>query len=1125
MRITLKNFRCYENSVFDFGCKGLCLLSGPSGAGKCLAKDTMVLMLNGTVKKVQDIKIGDKIMGDDSKGRDIISVCKGEDVMYKIIPSKGKEYCVNSHHILTLKGVKPVIYEKFNKYVVRYMENSILKFCKFNCKKEADFFYLNLNQNPINDISIKDYLKLSKKNKRLNYTYHVGVEFKETELINCPYLLGVNIMSPLDCQRLYNSDIPREYIINSRENRLKLLAGIIDRSSIIIYSIVMIDHYNKKLIEDIEYLVLSLGFMAVYKKKDDMHSLKIYGDIEEIPCKIKKLVNIQSATVHSFKVKNIGVGEYYGFEINGNGRFLLGDFKVTHNTSILLGIYFSLFGTGSKLIMYGKTTCSVMIEFDDMVIVRTKKPCRLVVNDIYEDDSAQEIINKKFGSTFQITSYVSQNAGDSFILMSPIEKLGFLEKFSFQDTNIISIKAKCKRIINEKYELLLQSTTQLEMFLEMFNDIKKPEKVEFPLKCSIKNREKLLKNKKINKRNTEICISKCTIKLKELEKELQSLLVLKVKTESKQEYINNITEKNGILIKELDGLKYIGDDELKKLENNLSLLLSLKDLINLKKNQEKDVKTLYDMKNEETNIIVNKIEKIRLHLIKEDNVEEIEKNIQEYKQIVIDLETLKILEDEFYSIKVSEEELIKLEKLLECSRNKLDINKNLLHKLEIQKEVLECPSCNVNLKFKDNKLHVFTDKIEYNNFEDKIKDLEKETNKINKDISKYENSIHSIKSLLKRYKELEVKIFKKKEEYEDYENLPDLLHVKKELKELKENIIVLKDFQSQLNILENLLNNNIFSNTVNTFEKNVKKQSLRILDISLNTEEIEEIEEINNNENYDEEKLRNCIIIEKQKMIRLNTIKNDIIKYEIEKKDLEYNLKKYNENHINIYKEIQDISILELNKQKYEEELLNLHQIQIEHNTNIDDINKYNEYKKLLETYNTWKDKVENIKKEEIEKRKEYGAALILKEKILEAESILMINVITSINTHSQVFLDSFFIDNPISVKLVTFKDSKKGKNITRKPQINLQIEYKGMEADINMLSGGEISRVILAFSLALGEMFNTPMMLLDECTSSLDQELTSSVIEGIRENFTGKLVLIIAHQTIKGSYDNVVEI
>jgi ABC-type transport system involved in cytochrome bd biosynthesis fused ATPase/permease subunit len=85
---------------------------------------------------------------------------------------------------------------------------------------------------------------------------------------------------------------------------------------------------------------------------------------------------------------------------------------------------------------------------------------------------------------------------------------------------------------------------------------------------------------------------------------------------------------------------------------------------------------------------------------------------------------------------------------------------------------------------------------------------------------------------------------------------------------------------------------------------------------------------------------------------------------------------------------------------------------------------------------------------------------------------------------------------------------------------INIEIEYKGMEADMNMLSGGELSRVILAYTLALAEMFNTPLLLLDECTASLDEDTTNTVFEVIKDNFHGKMVIIIAHQVIEGGFD-----
>ena len=65
------------------------LILGCMWSGKCLGKDTPVLMYNGTIKMVQDIKIDDQIMGDDSTPRNILSVITGKGPLYKITPSFG----------------------------------------------------------------------------------------------------------------------------------------------------------------------------------------------------------------------------------------------------------------------------------------------------------------------------------------------------------------------------------------------------------------------------------------------------------------------------------------------------------------------------------------------------------------------------------------------------------------------------------------------------------------------------------------------------------------------------------------------------------------------------------------------------------------------------------------------------------------------------------------------------------------------------------------------------------------------------------------------------------------------------------------------------------------------------
>ena len=76
----------------------------------------------------------------------------------------------------------------------------------------------------------------------------------------------------------------------------------------------------------------------------------------------------------------------------------------------------------------------------------------------------------------------------------------------------------------------------------------------------------------------------------------------------------------------------------------------------------------------------------------------------------------------------------------------------------------------------------------------------------------------------------------------------------------------------------------------------------------------------------------------------------------------------------------------------------------------------------------------------------------------------------------------------------------------------------------MNTLSGGELARVVLAFTLALSDMFNTPMLLLDESTASLDEETTTIVFEAIQENMKDKPVIVIVHQLVKGVFDSVLE-
>lgn len=242
------------------------IVFGPMYSGKCLGKGTPILMFNGEIKNVEDVTKGDILMGDDNTPRNILSTTKGMGMLYKIKQKYGDSYIVNEEHILSL-------------------------ICPFT-------------KNIVN-LSVTDYLTNKKYNRYTGYIK--GVEFREKE-VKDPFMMGVCIGNGTE-------EMPNEYRINSRENRIKLLDGIIHNTGKYLEekNMYVLKHKRK---EDIVYLCRSLGVLTWVKKKKDYY--KIY---------------IKTTGYNPIKVEKLGRGDYYGFTLDGNGLFTLGDFTITHNTS------------------------------------------------------------------------------------------------------------------------------------------------------------------------------------------------------------------------------------------------------------------------------------------------------------------------------------------------------------------------------------------------------------------------------------------------------------------------------------------------------------------------------------------------------------------------------------------------------------------------------------------------------------------------------------------------------------------------------------------------------------------------------------------------------------------------
>jgi superfamily II DNA or RNA helicase len=93
------------------------------GVGKCFEKGTRILMFDASWKRVEDICVGDQVMGDDSTLRNVTSVVRGRANMFRVVPEWGKDYVVNGDHILCCKKlINGDIYEDYEISVNDYLK-------------------------------------------------------------------------------------------------------------------------------------------------------------------------------------------------------------------------------------------------------------------------------------------------------------------------------------------------------------------------------------------------------------------------------------------------------------------------------------------------------------------------------------------------------------------------------------------------------------------------------------------------------------------------------------------------------------------------------------------------------------------------------------------------------------------------------------------------------------------------------------------------------------------------------------------------------------------------------------------------------------------------------------------
>lgn len=276
------------------------------GKAGCFSKGTPVLMYNGKIKPVEEVGVGERVMGPDSKPRIVLELCRNRDKMYKIVPAWGDSYTVNLKH-------KLVLIDKSDKTI---------------------------------EITVEEYLEKDDGWKRNWKIFRTGVQFPQKCLNDTLYNLCIPKISD---QILYNSK-------NVRECALRFLNYYYKNN---------IPHRNDTL-----YLLRSLG------KNYSIRGENIYELDENLKC--------------NFMVQYEGEGDYYGFTINGDHRFLLGSFDVVRNTGK---------STLIKSLLYSKKhifpVAMAMSGTEDSNGFYSKFIPETFIFNNYDEEQIQKVINRQ----------------------------------------------------------------------------------------------------------------------------------------------------------------------------------------------------------------------------------------------------------------------------------------------------------------------------------------------------------------------------------------------------------------------------------------------------------------------------------------------------------------------------------------------------------------------------------------------------------------------------------------------------------------------------------------------------------------------------------------------------------
>lgn len=819
-------------------------------------------------------------------------------------------------------------------------------------------------------------------------------------------------------------------------------------------------------------------------------------------------------------LKNFKCYHYQSFEFDDDTLTLISGPSGQGKTTILQAIQFALYGSTSQkyLISHNKTTCEVVLEYKDFKIKRTKRPNILYVNwnnCVYEDKEAQVLLNKYFGVI---------NSCVFFLDLSHFEKMDFLEKIVNADCNVKDLKLKIKNKVAELNKQLAVIDGQLSTATSMAGLIEKPEHMEEPVwvgkshevgkdELLIKKTELLrlldvmtAKQKKWNELTSQKSVIESEISL--LRSGIESAAGVEQQVLNLESKLKQMTKQSLLFQKEREKFLIVKDaltelEKYKSITDETSAIISsqleqLNESIKAQelKSQRVEYQQLLKQERDDWEQKVDKYQKLCAQSLCVP-LDEPDKYLSGLKMQKLEYERavefaskhdLGRCNDEIAALKQS---FLKRYRCLVCQTT-LTINLDTFEQVESDGRD-ESPDS------RDNPMQVEVNRLVQ--IKDKLKKLEKTKDRLVQDncvigARNLETIVTEIKNV-SSYIEASAQL----DQLKNFKPSKYLLKMEKNLggaEELLEGLDLDLDLE-----LEKLLSLKKEHNKLTIKHGNVLQQ-LKIKKSILN--------KIETFKNAYDEVASGCLLDEIASVSELLRQRQmDLEKFKT-KQRLEKQLYKFNEQ----IKEITpsrgwEITISELNDQLDQiEEYLNWWA----------SFEKYAEFQARLTKYDTIQQELTALANEKKKLEHQYIKILLFKQKVVESEHESLQFMIDIINTHLSLFLQDFFSEStgdPIQIVLELLHE--------KRPQIDTIINYKGNRVDYKSLSTGEYARVKLAFDLTFKEILGEQIVMLDECTANLDQDLSTKIFNKIKTTFPTKTILVVAHQVVMGTFDNVLKL